>query len=1626
MNAFFSTKHSPILSSSQRHPGKVLFAHTCLLEPNASKRILVTACSAGTVKAWKVQEDGELLLMASFRSEKAKLTSVSLVPIITQEKIAEGDDGMDDDAMSVSSQSTLTKQTSIQSAASESKENSSAQKPALRTEYEIHCVCGFSNGVIENWLISSNQKHSYNYPVHVYQENKVSVSKIIRVPQLSDNYVNTQNFNESIFCPFEDVDLAFNQGYFLVAFSDGCQSSLILSKNGTLRRRNYFVMPSKVNFILAGYNTLPFEDSKHNLECLLISDLRVHEVLVNCVDSSYVSDKWKPPTKAPLLAVQSGNAATDQEQKVSMMYERRRNPTEMADSEHFDQAEQESSKTSENFGAALQDNDNDGDQSRKSEDTSSESTPMSRKSSDSEMDIIQISPRAPNAVGYSNTQSPAAATAAISMSKSSNESQSKSKEYVGNMESSQRIISTELHFAKKDRKLLELFLKKDLGANGSVSAADAVEIVFSWLNSVKVARESIWELLKLLEIKDVDRLKFIEVAKIAAVVSSALNKTLQEMGEKMDGKKSKRTRLRNYQSLKSYTTKVTYNSMGEKVVEKVPLQLETMGIYDGFVTTIRRIWDEENCRVITQSESRNLLVKPLDIRLQQIPAEFKNIFGGQKLDLPISWLPAKNTHWFDPLRVIRIARTLLDMRSSLQHAITPIGMDRNHIHYSNHKNQVLRMEAILVQYFERNYGNKDLHVTPLKVVNFLEACLQYQHHPIVNIIQAMLRIEPDNFNLPPALFETAIWICTEARSALCARGSVIEGAFMQPYNSDFNYMESFVKDGAVWQVRWQLVRRADAISITDEILRLRGGYGPAMYLQIFGAIESIPWIKNDSFSSGIADQPIGSVNPGLNDQLIDLECFLEVLFYEFLQYESMAYDSEQNVFGEGAMALAVNVEKRDINNSSTSRRKFIIDDQDFQYGFFHDSNMAKIKLLMLEFIRCDPLRTGILEQSTFEKVLRECGIPLFTKGKDDGITEVQVRAFLRVVHKMFLEGTPAAPVSYIDLCAALLGWEFQCQGDREVTFAILSKDIAEMKRSIEQAYANELVRFFSSVQLLENIAFYSIADPIWVVLPVSKPSAQTDDSGRSTFALPTKGDWVVNTSPPDDIAANPFFTDALTYSMKGLALGKPAVVADKMNRSNKLDVHIKDAVPHPKVLATNRFLRTIHGEIIESGFSSKPVEKCPLSKSIITLDIPMFEHIQPTAKEVALDLSRQSFSRGVSEVVDKSSFISDGVTYTHRDNQPPNVDKSISILECRPQQSLVSDGSIVVQLRSLLPATYSPPDSKGIHPHVSIKENELANSDQHREEHYSAAPSPLRSLGTPHRLSKHTKSSLFSFSTSTDRPSQTLADMVDPLLYSNSLLESVTDINNGAMNDNKDSALLNYSQVVGDKKFDGDAYLSRPTTRGHSSSAVFLSANGGVGVSAFYGGSISTEDSMVESLAREEAQNRLNRLKERDEDFEKLFQNEREEFEKRDKEKRLLQKQIRRELKAKERESMKIYYEAIEDKYRVAMKGKEQLDAALALEDEDKKQREREIQAILERNKERSLQLQEQKIALKKAEEERDKQFAESSIMVKEDKLSALVRKELAIAAKYETFFYCFFDDIIHNNIVCLFACLLV
>lgn len=1562
--------------------------------------------------------------MAHFRSSKGKMTSVSVAPVCTAALQSEDDlvSAEDDDTKSLLSHSTMTR--SVHGEEGRSKDESKGAKVAV--EYDIHCLCGFSNGVVESWVLSSNKLNSFDSAIEDYRGNAVSVSRIARIPQLSDNYVNFQNPNESIFQPFDDEEKRYNQGCFLVSYSDGLQCSLILRKDGTISRNSYFTLPVKMHTIITGYNSSVYEEDQCNMECILVSDLHVYETLLYCPEPSVLLPKWIRPSLKEEL---TGPRLSDDTSRLSTLLEKHRQPSALplvrndesgSEASPLDDGAGKEEETSQSASESREMTD-----SRSTETTSStDSSPSSASAS-----IERSSARnnaAVKALSYSPLQSPTAATALTILNQSqssaaaaatANTSSSQAKEFIGNMESSQRIVSTELHFAKKDRKLLELFAKRDTMNAGTVSPAETVEIVFNWLNSVKVAKESIWELLKILEIKDSDRLKFIEVAKIAAVVSSALNKTLQEMGgDALDGQKkpSNKRRLKDYRKLKSCATKVTYNSMGEKVIEKMELPRETMGLFNGFVSTIRRIWDEESCRVITQSESREHLVKPLEVRLQHVPDALKKALKTDKVPLPSNWLPSRiaNAHWFDPLRTIRIARTLMDIRSTQQHDALSTYQSSSSSS-STRRYDIESMEVILVKYFERNHGDKGLQVTPAKVVNFLEACLQYQHHPIVNILQGMLGLEtaptsPSSSDYPRELLDTAVWVCAEARSALCARGCVVDGALMQPYNSDFNYMETFVKDGGVWQVKWQLICRADAIAIVDELLRSRGKYGPAVYLHIFSTVESIPAIPTENEAGGgrgeVDFYSLASDVP-LNRQMIDFECFLEALFFEFYRLEKLVLDAERGVFGEGAMSLAINTVSREINHLNTARRQLIIDDQDFQYGLHHEVNMRKIKQFLMEFIRHDSLRTGVVEQSTFEEVLRGRLLEVLKDDEENGLIEVHFRAFVRVVHKMFLEGSPTAPVSYIDLVATLLGWEFQCQGEYAVTFGNLARDISNMKRSIEQAYANELIKYFSATQHIQGLEKIDQVDPIWVMHPTKRQNLFSADPAQASLSLPTAGNWDLHTAAPSDID-NPVFTEGLNYSKKQLILGRPAVVVDKLSKGGKRQVRVKDAVAVPQILSSSRSLTTVHGETSAASVLAKTLDKCPITRNQITLNIAPHNPLQCSKKEVELGLTRVSFSRSVADIHDRSQVLVESFSKEDSSSSREAVRfQSQFGGSLGPETSFAamnaSDGSILLQLRSLLPPTTHLPAPHGSHPSPSPSplagHSSIHSYDVQQQPHQQGSvPSPPRT-GSPHRLGLNSRSSLFSMKI--ESPNKDHGDSVELFPFLQSLDEGSSFENIDDQGAAVAVAMASHDEF---ETFPSPFTMQRPSSHGHTmNGTVFPSSSAGPAFSAFYGGgSISTENSMIESIAKEEVQNRLIRLRNRDQEFEKLFQAERDEFERRDREKRKLRKQIRQELNRKEKASMEFYNQSVEEKYRLAMKGKAQLDAALALEEEDKKLKELEIQKILNRNKERSLQLQEQKKEMKREEEDRKREKLEQTAMLKEDRSSAMFEKEMKSQAK--------------------------
>jgi hypothetical protein len=151
--------------------------------------------------------------------------------------------------------------------------------------------------------------------------------------------------------------------------------------------------------------------------------------------------------------------------------------------------------------------------------------------------------------------------------------------------------------------------------------------------------------------------------------------------------------------------------------------------------------------------------------------------------------------------------------------------------------------------------------------------------------------------------------------------------------------------------------------------------------------------------------------------------------------------------------------------------------------------------------------------------------------------------------------------------------------------------------------------------------------------------------------------------------------------------------------------------------------------------------------------------------------------------------------------------------------------------------------------------------------------------------------------------------------------------------------------------------------------------------------------SMNRSLASEEISKRIRQLQALESEFANMYTAEKEEFEKRRKEKELLREQIRREMMWKQREAMKVYHKALEDRQKRLDKGRALLKAAQDLEMQDKMAKELEIEALLEQNKSKTQQRAHDKANAELLKKEQEKEAQERERMKKEERVSEAFNK---------------------------------
>lgn len=161
-------KASPLISTTQAHSGKIVYAHSCLMDENSINRIIITACANGMMKAWKLEGSGALTLTAFFQVDLngARLTAAVAIPTAHYQVQEKPDD-------SVSIVSAM----SVVSAA--------ATNLVASLHHEIFCIVGLSNGIVESWLLTDDRQRSRGTALASFQDNHAPITQIIRHPNKS-------------------------------------------------------------------------------------------------------------------------------------------------------------------------------------------------------------------------------------------------------------------------------------------------------------------------------------------------------------------------------------------------------------------------------------------------------------------------------------------------------------------------------------------------------------------------------------------------------------------------------------------------------------------------------------------------------------------------------------------------------------------------------------------------------------------------------------------------------------------------------------------------------------------------------------------------------------------------------------------------------------------------------------------------------------------------------------------------------------------------------------------------------------------------------------------------------------------------------------------------------------------------------------------------------------------------------------------------------------------------------------------------------------------------------------------------------------------------------------------------
>jgi len=942
-----------LIKRTEPHSGAVIYAGSISgcneLKQNTSgiDKIIVTACSKGIVKAWVQHHiSGELLLTSFF---KASGPMESFLPMLLVNTASVASVEKRSVAEGKGDTGTLGTNASLDGSV-----DSFANASGLVVY--VLCLCGLNSGVLEGWVLSSNtdvdSSKSYKpfpgvdvmVPLWSLRCHEAPISTIVKMR----NTV-TDLLQESLYQT-------------LCSSIFGSSVLLQIRSNGELVSQPFFfTLPFAANNVLplAHYSG----DAPASDEFLVVGEHQIVEISPST--SADVTARWHAIRKGmgQTIATQVTNAVGEEEEAVV--------GGEVQDHGFIPENSIDDSSVV---------------QSVEAEDSEAAEEEKGNTNGNDELDFNGGVNDAPG-INFRYSASSEAA-----------------KWQQESMTSMERAATSDLFFAKKDPRLISLFVQaeKVQSDRSCVTYENTVSIVSRWLEGAGVTNVAVWDIMQLLDISHIDQVPFIRLAKVAALAAAFAKRQSKETIDKLGvSDQSQSTLLNSYYNLRTKRKVVSYNAMGEVTVETLGMSKRiTSGRADGHLrrfhtATASKVGlpsrllptDLAPARYLDTTSHSSKGIAQATI-LQEIPAKFAKHFKSKWLvpvEMPATW-DSHNQHWFDLRRSVRVARTILDMRASKQHehVLNPDEMP------------VSSLAKLVCLYFERSFGHGRLNVSNHKIVHFLEACLQYVSCPVMNFLQLFLC--PSVPSDEPS--ELCLWVYCELRHFLYQKGVVEEGEVIPA--AEFAESSNSAKiENAL--LRWQLISRNEAMIAIDEMFRIRGKFGVQAMHRLFQALEGIPDAEHKD----------------LRRSMVDMEVFLYIITIEFHRIEHLLKDIEQTLFDAKSVPMY---------RVATAREIYTDIPEKIMVNFVARNanvtrSLERIRELMVQFVYHDPRRLGIMDQITFRSIIVVAGQAIlnFEYGRD--AHKLADKCLAR-----FRDNSPDNPVCYADLLATLVAFVVLEQG----------------------------------------------------------------------------------------------------------------------------------------------------------------------------------------------------------------------------------------------------------------------------------------------------------------------------------------------------------------------------------------------------------------------------------------------------------------------------------------------------------------------------------------------------------------------------------------------------------------------